>query len=288
MQTKVVFAIVLGTAAAGLGAAVIAFGQKTPQEAAALPAPTAPAFTAADPMLGHSFTPAAPESTPGGQWDSRFGQFDWEAFQGLSPEERRERMEAMRAQWEERMASWDGQIDDESLDALLESPMGRRLMDRFDADGDGILSDEERQALQDEIQRRRDQWEARMIDRYDRDGDGVLSERERRAMMRDMERQRERQMRRMLAEFDRDGDGELDADERALAWQTMRERREIDAFVRRFDSTGDGRITTADFNAFLVLYHAGDPRADVNRDGSIDALDITAFRDMMTRAANRP
>ncbi|MCC5822518.1 MAG: EF-hand domain-containing protein [Phycisphaerales bacterium] len=264
---------------------MIAFGQKSPQEAAALPAPTTQSFAMTEPMPGRTFIPSTPETAPGGQWDS---QFDWDAFQSLSPEERRERMEAMRAQWEERMASWDGELDDENLNALLESPMGRRLLDRFDADGDGILSEEERQALQEEIQNRRDRWEARMIERYDRDGDGVLSERERRAMMRDQQRQRERQMQRMLAEFDRDGDGELDADERALAWQTMRERREIDAFVRRFDSTGDGRITTADFNAFLVLYHAGDPRADVNRDGSVDTLDITAFRDMMTRAANRP
>jgi Ca2+-binding EF-hand superfamily protein len=169
----------------------------------------------------------------------------------------------------------------------VEPPRGR-ILDRFDTNGDGMLDEAERQAMREQEAARRAEQEARMLERWDRDGDGVLSRQERRAMEQDQRRRLEDQMRRMTAEFDQDGDGQLNADEQARAWQVTRERREIDAFVRRYDSNGDGRINTTDLNAFLQLYQAGDRRADVNNDGVVDALDVTAFRDMMNRSANRP
>ncbi len=60
------------------------------------------------------------------------------------------------------------------------------LIERFDADGDGQLSESERQAARDEINRRRAERgidgagrRQDMLDRFDTDGDGQLSEGER-------------------------------------------------------------------------------------------------------------
>jgi Ca2+-binding EF-hand superfamily protein len=105
-------------------------------------------------------------------WQSRLERFDWGEIQRMSPEERRQRMEAMRAEWEARMdKNGDGVVDeDERLDAVLASPMGRRLLDRFDADGDGMLDESERAALRAEEARRQAEREQRILDRYDADG----------------------------------------------------------------------------------------------------------------------
>lgn len=304
MQTKVIAAAVVATAAAGLGAAVIVFGGgKTPEPAPAAAKPAEPDRIQM-PALASSGSPADfmyeagdTASNADEDWQSRLERFDWGEIQRMSPEERRQRMEAMRAEWEARMdKNGDGVVDeDERLDAVLASPMGRRLLDRFDADGDGMLDESERAALRAEEARRQAEREQRILDRYDADGDGALSDAERQAMEEENRRrqeerrqQMEQRMREISDEFDSDGDGDLNADERSDAWQTMRERREIDSFVRRYDSNGDGQITTADLNAFLASYQAGDDRADVNRDGSLDTLDVNAFRDLMGRAANRP
>lgn len=298
MQTKVVFMIVLGTAAAGLGAAALVMNGSretpvTPDEVGSSPATT----PAANPlsMSSNDFMYAedrGAEANPGQEfdWQSRLEQFDWGEIQRLSPEERRARMRELRAEMEARMdTNGDGVVDDdERLDAVLATPWGNRLLERFDANGDGLLDESERQAMREEEARRQAEREARMIERYDQDGDGVLSDQERRDMEREQRRQQEERARRMTEQFDSNGDGELDADERANAVQTSRERREIDAFVRRYDTNGDGQITTVDFNAFLASYQSGERRADVNGDGAVDALDVSAFRDMMVRASNRP
>lgn len=296
MNAKVISVLAIGGAAAAVGGAVLVFGGRAP-EAVAAPIPTPvvmPPAAIPQPELPAGGSVFGDITMPGGEnrWgdlEERFANFDWDQFQQLSPEERRERMRAMRAEIEARLdTNGDGVVDDdERLDGVLASPMGRRLLDRFDTNGDGMLDEAERQAMREQEAQRRAEQEARMLERWDADGDGELSRRERRAMEEDQRRRQEEQRQRMTAEFDQDGDGELNADEQANAWQTMRNRREIDAFVRRFDTNGDGQITTVDLNAFLQLYQAGNSRADVNGDGSVDALDVSAFRDMMARSANR-
>ncbi len=298
MNAKVISVLALGAATAAVGGAVLVFGGRAPTTVTAAPVRETPGHVPApipQEAVAAAVRPQFDGWSSGGenQWadiEERFANFDWSQFQQLSPEERRERMRAMRAEFEARMdTNGDGVVDDdERLDAVLASPMGRRLLDRFDANGDGMLDETERQAMREQEAQRRAEQEARMIQRWDADGDGELSRRERRAMEEEQRRRQEEQVRRMTAEFDQDGDGQLNADEQANAWQTTQTRREIDAFVRRYDTDGDGRITTADLNAFLQSYQTGNSRADVNGDGVVNALDVSAFRDMMNRAANRP
>jgi Ca2+-binding EF-hand superfamily protein len=300
MDTKLVAALVVGVAAAGLGATVFMMGGKAgPAVAAAGASPPAPAprGDGGQPMPPLASAGLLPEISDGpdratseDDWRARMDRFDPGQFEQLSREERRERARQMRAEWEARMdTNGDGEVDrDERLDAMLDSPMGQRILDRFDANGDGQLDAAEREAMRAQQEREAAERQRRMVEQYDTDGDGQLSRDERRAAREEQQQARQEQMREMTLEFDFDGDGELDADERATAWQTIRDRAEIDAFVRRFDSNRDGEITTADFNAFLAVYQTGNSRADVNGDRAVDTLDVTAFRDMMARAANRP
>lgn len=295
MQAKFAIGMVCGLAVVAVGAAGVAFwdGQDAPVvpepvAVAAMPQPTPRVVeTRREPELERSEDWGRGGGEGGfADFEARLAEFDKDGDGTLSDEERRAMMEKFRA---DRMAqldtNGDGEVDaDERLDAMINSRRGRRLVDRFDADGDGMLDPEERQALKDDMARREAEREARRIDRYDTDGDGMLSEAEERAAAEQERRQREERFEQFTSQYDRDGDGELDADERHDAFTTMRDDREVRSFVRRFDSNRDGVIDTVDFNAFLALYQSGDNRADVNGDGSIDALDVTAFRDMMGRA----
>lgn len=295
MNAKVISVLAVGGTAAAVGGAVFVFGGRAPEAVAAAPAPVQIVQTpAVEPAPAPAASVFDDPRMPDGEnrWadmEARFANFDWDQFQQLSPEERRERMRAMQAEIEARLdTNGDGVVDDdERLDGVLASPMGRRLLDRFDANGDGMLDEAERQAMRDQEAQRRAEQQARTLERWDANGDGDLSREEREAMREEQRRRQEEQRARMAAEFDQDGDGDLNADEQADAWQTLRNRREIDAFVRRYDTNGDGQITTPDLNAYLVLYQGGDSRADVNGDGSVNTLDVSAFRDMMARAANR-
>ncbi|MGF1610581.1 MAG: EF-hand domain-containing protein [Kiloniellales bacterium] len=94
-----------------------------------------------------------------------------------------------------------------------------RLIERYDADGDGKVS-------QDEI----DQGRAERLARFDTDQDGKLSLAEFEALW--LEAMRERMVR-SFQRFDRDGDGLVTADEYA---------RPLNYMVERHDRSGDGLL----------------------------------------------
>ena len=67
----------------------------------------------------------------------------------------------------------------------------KKMLERFDKDGDGKLSEEERAAARAEMQKRREagglkgngaEKRAEMLKKFDKDGDGKLSDDERAAM----------------------------------------------------------------------------------------------------------
>tara|TARA_R110002096_G_scaffold247936_2_gene440350 strand:- start:32721 stop:33128 length:408 start_codon:yes stop_codon:yes gene_type:complete len=86
---------------------------------------------------------------------------------------------------------------------------------QFDADGNGEISDRERQAA-------RETFKAKRMERIDTDGNGEISKSERAAV-------KEKRKAKIVKRFDTDGDGELNERERESAKQArekFRERRQ--------------------------------------------------------------
>lgn len=82
---------------------------------------------------------------------------------------------------------------------------------------------------------------AEMLKRFDKDGDGKLSETEREAARKTREKQMEQikeRSKQMLEEFDADGDGKLDEDERASAKEAMKAKA-----LEKFDKDEDGELS---------------------------------------------
>lgn len=102
----------------------------------------------------------------------------------------------------------------------------QQMLERFDADGDGKLSDEERatarETLKAEAQERRDEHFARM----DANGDGLISKEEFDADFEKRQQERQKRCEEIKARFDADGDGKLSAEERAAAREAMCQRRQ--------------------------------------------------------------
>ncbi len=95
-----------------------------------------------------------------------------------------------------------------------QGPPPKEIVEKFDKDGDGQLSEEERKAMREEL---RAMWEKKRdeaLAKYDADGDGKLSEDERRAM-------REEKKKEILAKYDKDGDGKLSKEEKQAAREEM-------------------------------------------------------------------
>ena len=104
----------------------------------------------------------------------------------------------------------------------------KAFLEKFDTDGDGKLSEQEREAAKAAMEEKRDAF----IAKYDKDGDGKLNEEERKAAREEWKDQdrpnppggpsRER----IIKRFDKDGDGKLNEEEREAAKAAMKEWRE--------------------------------------------------------------
>lgn len=110
----------------------------------------------------------------------------------------------------------DGKLSDTERQAAREAHKQIR-MQRLDTNNDGQVSDAERSAA-------KEKHRAKMIERFDSDGDGTLNDAERQVA-------KEKHHEKMMKRFDVDGDGELNDAERDAAKQArdkFRERREAD------------------------------------------------------------
>ncbi len=218
----------------------------------------------------------------------------------MSPEDWATRWAERRARRREWMSRFDtdgdGRISEAEREAMRaemiarrEEFMLRRMTARFDADGDGVLSDDERAEAEAELAVRRAEQRARMLERFDTDGDGTLSDRERQTMRDRFGGRGGRGGRdadpETVAKYDADGDGELDLDESYEAYLDQFRARQERLFVRRYDTDGDGAVDTGDFETFLMQFRAEEPAADINEDGVIDQRDVERFRDLMTAAS---
>ena len=147
-------------------------------------------------------------------------------------------------------------------------PNHQKMLEKFDADGDGTLSAQEKETFRESMRNRRGidkaaRKQAR-LERFDTDGDGVLSVEERKAFRGDNQgkgkmrnrkadgksRKRGKQLspearQKRLERFDADGDGVLSDDEKSAARAAMKERRadKRQKMLERFDADGDGQIS---------------------------------------------
>ncbi len=102
------------------------------------------------------------------------------------------------------------------------------MLKRYDTDGDGQLSEAEREKLRSDRAARRGKHPSRkeIMQRFDADGDGQLNEQERAALRAGMKKRHGGERReKMLRKYDADGDGELNAEEMENMRDDLYERR---------------------------------------------------------------
>ena len=93
----------------------------------------------------------------------------------------------------------------------------------------------------------REQRRAEIREQYDANGDGVLSVDERRALHDARDGRQRGKKKRRLEHFDTDGDGQLSESERTAAREVRRERRA--RALERFDADGDGQLSGSEIGA---------------------------------------
>jgi Ca2+-binding EF-hand superfamily protein len=156
-----------------------------------------------------------------------------------------------------------------------------KVLERFDADGDGKLSDKEKARAKRAKEKRSaqspEERKARMqalLKRFDTDGDGKLSKEEKSKLREAKAKSRQdkgkrakgkkgkgagsaERKARLLKRFDSDGDGKLSEQERAAARKARAERgqdgeareRKRAMLLKRFDSDGDGKLSPSERDA---------------------------------------
>jgi len=121
----------------------------------------------------------------------------------------------------------------------------KQLLEKYDADKDGKLSDEERAKAREAMSGKRGEGRPSKEDilkKFDKDGDGKLSDDEKKAAMEAMRGQRggpgeaagrgkggpgegRPSREEIIKKFDKNGDGELNEEERKAAYEAMRAQR---------------------------------------------------------------
>ena len=95
-------------------------------------------------------------------------------------------------------------------------PSREEIIKKFDKDGDGKLSDEEKAELRKKMAERSGggrKLPPFLMKKFDNDGDGKLSDEEKAEARKAMEARRKE----MIVKFDKDGDGKLNDEERKAA-----------------------------------------------------------------------
>jgi len=176
---------------------------------------------------------------------------------------------------------------------LLGGRYGKRLIQRYDRDKDGQISDDERQRAFADM---RERGRQRMLAEYDTNEDGELDADERRAMHDDRARPWKEKIREwQLRDYDLNGDGELDEEETAdlkLAEAKFKETMmDIGKSVRlrMTDLDGDGEVSSEEQRAVREQWRQGgmmfkalarfSKYVDADGDGSASPEEWLAFRD---------
>lgn len=130
----------------------------------------------------------------------------------------------------------------------------QRMLEKFDANRNGVLDPDEREAMREAKKQRRGKHRMgykMKMKRFDKDGDGKLSPAEKQAMKAAMEQRRAD----MIARFDSNRDGQLDPAERQAARRAMFEERagkRFDRMLARHDSNRDGALSATEIDAAVA------------------------------------
>ena len=180
-------------------------------------------------------------------------------------------------------ADGDGILSKQERDAMRQA-MRDEMMAKFDLDGDGEISREERMAARQSMFENSDRGQE-MMRQFDADGNGVLDDEEQAAMEAFQQEQREQRQADQLARYDTDGDGELSRDERQAQREEQRSQwgnRMSDA-TNEFDRDGDGVLSIEESQeAFAAMQQRREIERFVNQydsdgNGSMGPADYDAF-----------
>lgn len=134
------------------------------------------------------------------------------------------------------------------------APGRPEMIAKYDKDGDGKLSEEERKAMMEDLQKEAKERRKKLFETMDKDGDGKLTLEEYLAGQPQLPNrpavnrpgQASRDTPEMIAKYDKDGDGKLSDEERtAMRTDQMKTRREQQ--FKTMDKDGKGTITLEQF-----------------------------------------
>jgi Ca2+-binding EF-hand superfamily protein len=94
------------------------------------------------------------------------------------------------------------------------------LLEKYDANHNGVLDPEEKEAAKKDWEARRAEHQAKMLEKYDTNHNGKIDPEEQAAIKTDREARRAE----MLKKYDTDGDGKLSPSEREALRKDMREK----------------------------------------------------------------
>lgn len=128
-------------------------------------------------------------------------------------------------------------------------PLPADVLEKYDTDGDGTLSDAEKAAMRAAIEAEREAKRAEIIAKYDTDGDGVLSEAERAAAKAAMEAEKLAALTEKFTALDTDASGGLSAEEWAAGAPEGADATKVAAAFDKKDADDDDSISLAEFTA---------------------------------------
>jgi Ca2+-binding EF-hand superfamily protein len=162
------------------------------------------------------------------------------------------------------------------------------VMRRFDTDGDGELSESEREAMREQFRERRGQrgdpvLREALLRRYDADGDGELNEAEREVARAEFRQIRQEIQDRIVPLYDLDGDGRLNREERQAAAPAFRAEFQRLRAMAVIDQDGSGDISEVELARAIAAVSEGDQLMDLNGDGVIDHRDAIYAAEVATQ-----
>lgn len=195
----------------------------------------------------------------------------------------RDRFEEMEARILEYDKDGDGMLNDEEREAMMQA-WRDRWIESQDLNGDGFVSAEEMVAAGRERMLNSPRVD-RMKSRFDMDEDGQLNPEEEHAFNQWLDERDQSRMDRMVKQHDTDGDGIM-SDEETLAMQQQwsdRSRSWIDSMIQQYDSDGDGMLNADErltANNTMTQQREIDRfmnRYDYNEDGELTTSDYDRF-----------